>query len=104
MFVSTVGKGLLKIGMMERMISMLIGRREFLRLAAVAVTMPELPKAKTLICGVDMAVGPGSYTMSMVECHAISPTVMRYKLIGVRSGRFSSKVPNIAVLSRRKEW
>ncbi len=76
-------------------------RRTFIKLASLAVALPELPKAKTLKCGVGVALGPGYYTMSMVECREISSTVMRYKLVGVLSGRFASGCINIQELERR---
>ena len=81
----------------------MINRRAFLKLASLAVVLPELPKAKTLKCGVGVALGPGYYTMSMVECHEISSTVMRYKLVGVLSGRFVSGCVNVQELERRPD-
>ena len=82
----------------------MMNRRAFLKLASLAVVLLELPKAKTLKCGVAVALGPGYYTMSMVECREISSTVMRYKLVGVLSGRFVSGCANVQELERKPEW
>lgn len=67
-------------------------RRVFLQLAGFMLVVPELPKAKTLMCGVDVALGPGSYTMTMVECFRATPTYVRYKykIVGSVSGRIVS--------------
>ncbi len=67
-------------------------RRVFLQLAGFMLAMPELPKAKSLRCGVDMALGPGSYTVALVECFRATPTYVRYKfrIIGACSGRIVS--------------